>query len=74
MNTLLAKQSNWFDIARRLNRRNDVYDVYTSDRRQPPYGRTTGQWHDGNFPRPYQRNDRYPYRYPSPFVANSHDY
>jgi hypothetical protein len=70
MDTLLAKQSNWFDIARRLNRRNDVHDVYTSDRRQPPYGRTTGQWRDGNFPRPYQRNDRYL----SPFVANSYDY
>ena len=56
MDTLLAKQSNWFDIARRLNRRNDGHDLYTSDRRQPPYGRTTGQWRDGNFPRPYQRN------------------
>lgn len=70
MDTLLAKQSNLFDIARRLNRRNDVHDVYTSDRKQPPYGRITGQWRDGNFPRRYQRNDRYL----SPFVANSYDY
>lgn len=66
MDTLLLKQSNWFDIATQLNRRNDVRDFYSGDRndynnqRQPYHRRGTDRAY-GNYPRPYPRHDRYPF-------------
>ncbi|KAN0087163.1 hypothetical protein V8E54_000851 [Elaphomyces granulatus] len=74
MDTLLLKQSNWFDIASQFNRRNDVRDSYTDGRaysynqKQPFYGRGTERGYR-NSPRSYPRHDRYPY----PFVANRND-